>query len=74
MRFGIPSGAVTNTHFGWVKRSVDIGLTNITVHEFAYETTPDTLINAGAIPEAGGLALLAAGAAGVLAMRKRRAA
>ena len=74
LRFGIPSGAVTNYHFGWVKLSIDVGLTNITVHGYAYETTPDTLINAGAIPEAGGLALLAAGAAGVLAMRKRRAA
>ncbi len=75
LRFNIvPSPAVTNTHYGWVKLSVHVGLTNITVHSYAYETTPDTLILAGAVPEAGSLALLAAGAAGVLAMRKKRKA
>jgi len=75
LRFNIvPSPAITNTHYGWVKLSVDFDLTSITVHSYAYESTPDTLIPAGAIPEAGSLALLAAGAVGVLAMRKKRKA
>jgi len=75
LRFNIvPIPSITNTHYGWVKLSVHPLLSNITVHSYAYETTPDTLINAGSIPEAGSLALLAAGAAGVLAMRKRRKA
>jgi hypothetical protein len=75
LRFNIiPSPGVTNTHYGWVKLSVDVDLTNITVHSYAYETVADQNIPAGNIPEAGSLALLAAGAAGVLAMRKKRAA
>ncbi len=75
LRFNIvPSPGVTNTLYGWVKLSVDVGLTSITVHSYAYESTPDTLIHAGQIPEAGSLALLAAGAAGVLAWRKKRVA
>ncbi len=74
LRFNIVSPGITNTHYGWVKLSVNAGLTNITVHSYAYETIADKGLMAGQIPEAGSLALLAAGAAGVLAWRKKRAA
>ncbi|MFA9480426.1 PEP-CTERM sorting domain-containing protein [Phycisphaerales bacterium AB-hyl4] len=62
-----------DVRFGWLE--VDItgegaGLT-VTLKSFAYEETPNTAIEAGAIPEPGSLALLAAGA-GALAFRRRR--
>lgn len=64
------------THFGWVEIDADPFLAELTLTRFGYENTPDTAIAAGAgvsaVPEPGTLALLAAGAAGVLALRRRR--
>ena len=43
--------------------------------EVGYETVQDTgIVTPALVPEPGSLALLAAGAAGVLAMRRRRQA
>ena len=63
-----------NTHFGWVRVTAAPGSHQVTVHDAAFETTPDTGIVAGAtgIPEPGGLGLLALGGAGLTAMRRRR--
>jgi hypothetical protein len=44
------------------------------VIEIGYETEPNTGLVTPALPEPGTLALLAAGAAGVLALRRRKQA
>jgi len=63
-----------NTHFGWVRVTTAPGSHQVTVHDAAFETAPDTGIIAGAVgvPEPGGLGLLALGGAGLTAMRRRR--
>lgn len=65
-----------STHFGWVRIKTEYvgGASTLTgtIFDWAYETTPDTAIAAGAIPEPTSLALLAAGA-GALALRRRTA-
>lgn len=67
------------THFGWIRLQMDVGAVTelpnrLTVRDWAYESSPDTAIAAGGIPEpsTGGLACLAAGAAGVGALRRRK--
>lgn len=63
----------SSPHFGWVRLSVDDNL-GIVLHDFAIESESNQAILAGAgIPEPGSLGLLALGAAGLLAWRKRRA-
>ncbi len=63
----------SSPHFGWVRLSVDDQL-GVVLHDFAIESEPDTAIAAGAgtIPEPGSLGLLALGAVGLAALRKRR--
>ncbi|TWU20783.1 PEP-CTERM sorting domain-containing protein [Bythopirellula polymerisocia] len=65
-----------SSHYGWVRIKTEKvgGETTLTgtIFDWAYETTPDTAIAAGAIPEPTSLALLAAGA-GALALRRRSA-
>lgn len=81
-----------NTHYGWIRLSwndthgIDTSMTpdgfvdQVTIYDWAYESTPDTTILAGAtppptpptVPEPGSLALLATGAAGIAALRRRR--
>ena len=65
--------------FGWARITFDSGDTNtFTVNEFAYTTDPDHQIAVGqtvaaaAVPEPTSLGLLALGAVGVLANRRRR--
>jgi len=59
-------------HFGWVELSVAADLNSLTIYGFAYESDPDTPINAGAVPVPSSLLLMASGALGVLAYRRRR--
>lgn len=71
VRLALPTG----THFGWVYLSTTTEPTvpwTITVRDFAYESTPDLPIAAGAIPSPGWASLLAA--AGLITARRRRAA
>ena len=62
--------------FGWARITFDPGTDNtFTVNEFAYTTDPDHQIAAGqtsAVPEPTSLGLLALGAVGVLANRRRK--
>lgn len=66
------------SHFGWMRITVTPqGGTgtrprSITLHEFAYESDAGASIEAGVIPEPGGLGLLALGSIGLAAHRRRR--
>lgn len=60
-----------NTHFGWIRVDVDNSAGSFLIKDWAYESVPDTGIAAGAVPEPGTLGLLAAGACGIAAMRRR---
>jgi hypothetical protein len=63
----------SSPHFGWVRLTVDDQL-GVVLHDYAIESEPNTAITAGAgtIPEPGSLGLLALGAVGLAAWRKRR--
>jgi hypothetical protein len=61
-----------NTHYGWIQVQVPADVTYATITGYAYEDVADAQITAGAIPEPGSLALLAIGAAGLAAWRKKR--
>ena len=62
------------THFGWVRVDVDNAAGTFLVKDWAYEDVAGVGIAAGAVPEPGALSLLAAGAAGVTMMRRRKQA
>jgi hypothetical protein len=60
-------------HYGWIGLQNLDGTTGAgVVTDWAYESTPDTAITAGAVPEPTGLALLALGAAAGVVVRPRR--
>ncbi len=80
--FKIPAGSDTNLHYAWIR----VGISNnssgqpiaMTIYDWAWEDDPNTGVIAGSlssIPEpspTSGLALLAAGAVGVTAWRRRK--
>lgn len=65
-----PINAVS--HFGWIRVSIDNAAGTFVINDWAYNATPSEGLLAGQVPEPGTLGLLAAGAAGIAAMRKRR--
>lgn len=58
---------------GWVRVNIDNAMGTFTVVDWAYNDEPGQAIEAGQIPEPGSLALLAAGAAGLVARRRKTA-
>jgi len=66
--------------YGWVRVSVVANLNDypangdVIIHDWAYQSTPDTPIIAGNVPEPTSLAIFALGGAGVAAWKRRRKA
>ena len=65
-----PSGA--NLFYGWVRVGVNLNAGTFQVKEWAYNSVSGAGIHAGQIPEPSTLGMLAAGSAGLVAMRRRR--
>lgn len=63
--------AGNTVHFGWFRVEFGSTITNRSIVEYAFESTPETAILAGAIPAPGALALL--GLSGLVGARRRRA-
>ncbi|MGD9719798.1 MAG: PEP-CTERM sorting domain-containing protein [Pirellulales bacterium] len=68
IQFDIPD---SSPHFGYLDIGIDQAGQTLTVYGGAYESLANTAITTP-VPEPGGLALLAAGAAGLAAWRQRR--
>lgn len=62
------------SHFGWVRVTIDNAAGTFVINDWAYNSVPGEGLRAGQVPEPTALGLLAAGAAGVAAMRRRKAA
>lgn len=61
------------THYGWVRVGVTFQSTSFRIVDWAYNTTSGEAIRAGEpIPEPSTLSLMALGAAGLLALRRRK--
>ncbi|HUB79921.1 MAG TPA: PEP-CTERM sorting domain-containing protein [Bryobacteraceae bacterium] len=59
---------------GWAEISMGAADASFDLISYAYETDANTPINAGEVPEPSTMALVALGGAGLLALRRRRAA
>lgn len=62
------------SHFGWVRVSIDNAAGKFVVNDWAYNSVPGEGLLAGQVPEPTTLGLLAAGAVGVAALRRRKKA
>lgn len=64
-------GAGATTHYAWVEITFGAELGDRAITQYAYQSTPGTAILAGAIPEPSSLSVLALGALGLFARRRR---
>ncbi|MCA9235173.1 MAG: PEP-CTERM sorting domain-containing protein [Planctomycetales bacterium] len=62
------------THYGWVRVTIDNAAGTFVINDWAYEDVAGAGITTPCVPEPTTLGLLAAGAVGVAAMRRRKAA
>lgn len=58
-------------HYGWARIAIGSTITSRTLVEYAFESTPNTAIMAGAVPEPSTYAMFAFGLLGLLAARRR---
>jgi PEP-CTERM motif len=70
MGLSFPAGA--NLFYGWVRVTINNSAGTFVVNDWAYNNVSGSPINAGDIPEPTTLGLLAAGAFGVAALRRKR--
>ncbi len=64
---------VVNYYYGWLRMTYNKDAQTLTLHDFAYQSTQNVAINAGAVPEPAETGLLAAlGAGGLATWRKLR--
>ena len=69
---GLKFESADGTHYGWLDiEGVPNGGSYFFVHGWAYETTPDVGIVAGAVPEPSSVVLFTIGAIGIWTLRKR---
>ena len=73
---GLSFPAGGNTYYGWIRVDMNNAAKTFLVKDWAYESEPGVGIKAGAgvVPEPATLGLLACGAAGVAALRRKRTA
>jgi hypothetical protein len=67
------NGTTAGTYYGWLRMTYDDASNSLTLHDFAYETTANLAILAGAtaVPEPAATGILAALGAGGLATWRR---
>lgn len=70
---GLSFGTNPNLRYGWIRVGIDNANASFVVKDWAYQSEVGVGITAGAVPEPGTLGMLAAGAAGIAALRRRRA-
>ena len=69
---GLQFEAADGTHYGWVNMTVYVEFPGMTIHDWAYESTPGTGIVAGAVPEPSSAILAILGAITAWNLRRCR--